>query len=339
MSTITHTDQLTLDLSAIPGNRSDLTVYAKQEDNTRRVRITLQENGTDYQIPDGVSVLLRALKPDGHFVLTDSPFEGCYVYLTLPREMLTCAGCVRAEICLTAGDEILTTATFYVEVVPTALSDIASGNDLSALAKALDAAAHLTEQALLPIAVETVKVDDGFDTGAATPYQYTTAPVWQTDGYVFDGSGIQYSDAHSAYAAGSLYFFDTDDRSSYCKLSGSGSSCNGYIRYRPLGTSGGVSGELRSLLDGLTVEGRALPTENEVTKLGQLVSNYYLTANSTQYYLVEMTMMLGLHLWNDYFVNYLVNGKPVDFGDGVERRFVTVAELEEINRRLTALGG
>ena len=339
MSTIAHTDQLTLDLSAIPGNRSDLTLYAKQEDNTRRVRITLQENGEDYRIPDGVGVMLRALKPDGHFVIADSLFESCYVYLTFPREMLTCAGCVRAEICLTAGEEILTTATFYVEVVPTALSDIASKNDLSALSKVLDAATFLTKQALVPVAVETVEVADGFEPGAISPSLHAVAPVWQTDCYMFEGSGVQYSNSHSAYAAGYHYFFDSDDHSSYCKLIGIGSSCTGYVRYRPLGTSGGLSEDFRNLLDGLNVEGRALPTADEAKKLKELASGLSIAANSSVYYLVEMTELAIIRIWNDLFANYLLRGKTIDFGDGVERRFVTVAELEEIDRRLTALGG
>ena len=92
MSTIAHTDHLTLDLSAAPQKRSEVTVYAKQDDNARRIWIEIRENGEDYQIPDGVRILLRALKPDGRFVLSEAPYEGCNVYLTFPREMLTCIG-------------------------------------------------------------------------------------------------------------------------------------------------------------------------------------------------------------------------------------------------------
>ncbi|MGM9646820.1 MAG: BppU family phage baseplate upper protein [Eubacteriales bacterium] len=340
MTTLAHTDELTLDLSALPVNRSDVTLYAKQEDSVRRVEITLQENGENYTIPDGVSVMLRALKPDGHFVLTDCPFEKQYVYLYFPREMLTCAGTVRAEICLTVGEEILSSATFYVEVLPGALSDIPSTNELSALSKALDAAAILAEQALAPVAVETVLVGDGFDPSGIAPDQHATAPIWKDGAYRFDdGDGTQFSQSHSAYSAGYLYFFDSDDHTSYCKLIGNYTGCTGFIRYRPLGITGGLGDEFRKLLDGETVEGRALLNEDQVKKLTDLTSRFSITANSTRYYMIEMTMYATLYMWADYFINYLYRGKTIDFGDGVQRRFVTTSELEEIDRRLTALGG
>ncbi|MBQ7355539.1 MAG: BppU family phage baseplate upper protein [Clostridia bacterium] len=336
MSTFAHTDELKLDLSAIPGKRSDLTIYAKQEDNTRRVQITLQENGENYTIPDGVSVLLRALKPDGHFVLTDLPFDGCRIYLTLPREMLTCAGCVRAEICLTAGEEILTSATFYVEVVPIALSDTASGNDLSALAEVMNAAVVLTEQALVPVAVETVATGNGFDPSALTHHLYQAAPDWQVDHYEFEGSGTQYSNAHSAFAAGYVYFAG-DDRTSYCKLIGSGSICTGYVCYRPLGVSGGTSPALRSLLDGETVEERALPTAVQLSRLNELIAYQNLSANSTTYHLVEQSLLVAIYGWIQILFDSLAKGIAVDMGAGTKMRFVTEEELAEINRRLSDL--
>ena len=340
MTTIAHTDELKLDLSALPVNRSAVTIYAKQEDSARRVGITLQENGENYTIPDGVSVMLRALKPDGSFVLTDCPFENHYVYLDLPREMLTCAGTVRAEICLTIGEEILSSATFYVEVVPGAMSDIPSTNELSALSKALEAAAILTEQALAPVAVETVLVGDGFNANVISPYMHTVAPVWKDGSFRFDdGDGYQFSQSHYAYTAGYLFFFDSDDHTSYCKLIGSGDVCTGFVRFRPLGISGGLGDEFRKLLDGEVVEGRALLNEDQVKKLTDLTSRFSITANSTRYYMIEMTMYATLYMWADYFINYLYRGKTIDFGDGVQRRFVTTSELEEIDRRLTALEG
>lgn len=338
MSTFAHTDELTLDLSAIPGKRSDLTVYAKQEDNTRRVQITMQENGENYPIPDGVSILLRALKPDGHFVLAELPFESCWVYLTFPREMLTCAGCVHAEICLTAGEEILTSATFYVEVVPTALSDTASGNDLSALSEALNAAAILNEQALVPVAVETVVAGEDFDPAAISPSVYADAPLWQTDHYEFEGSGTQYSTSHAAYAAGRLYFAG-DDETSYCKLIGSGSACTGYVRYRPLGVAGCTSRALLDLLDGATVEERALPTAEQVERLQDLIQYQNITANSTSYHLLEQSLLVYLYAWIQTLDGALSKGIAVDLGAGTKMRFVTEEELAELDGRITALGG
>lgn len=337
MSTISHTDQLTLDLSAAPGKRSDVTLFAKQDDNTRRVRIILHENGEEYQIPDGVSILMRALKPDGHFVLADSPFEGCNVYLTFPREMLTCAGCVRAEICLLYGDEILTSANFYIEVLPHALSDSESKSELSAITKALDAAAFLTKQALIPLPVETISFNDGYSLPTASIRFHGTEPTWENNEFTFADGGTVYSDVNSAYSKNAIYFFDSDDHTAYCKLIGSGSVCTGFTRYRPLVSSGGMTQEMRDLLDGKSVEGRALPTEYDASLLHQLINNRRITLQSKSYHLIETSLLTVITAWADIFINKLVYGESFDLGDGVRRRFVTEDELETIQRRLSAL--
>lgn len=338
MSTFAHIDELTLDLSAIPGKRSDLTVFAKQEDNTRRVLITLQDNREDYEIPAGVSLLLRALKPDGHFVLADIPYEGNQIYLTFPREMLTCAGCVRAEICLTAGDEILTSATFYVEVIPTALSDTASSNDLTALSRVLSDAVFLTKQALLPVVAETVTAANGFDPSTFSLRGYSNAPTWQEDHYAFEGSGTQYSNAQTAFSAGRRYFAGSDE-TSYCKLIGSGATCTGYVLYRPLGVSDAATETLRDLLNGETVENRQLPTALQVSKLQSLLENQQINANSTSYHLLEHSLYVYLYAWIQVLDTSLSKGIAIDLGTGKKMRFVTEEELEQLDNRITALGG
>ena len=337
MSTIAHTDHLTLDLSAAPHKRSEVTVYAKQDDNARRIRIILRENGEDYQIPNGVRILLRALKPDGHFVLADSPYEGCNVYLTFPREMLTCIGCVRAEIALLYEEEILTSANFYVEVLPHALSDIKSGSELSAISTALETAAFLTRQALVPVPAETVNFADGYILSAGSIRFHSEAPVWEVDHFSFADSGSSYSSAEAAYDSGRRYFFDSDDHTAYCKLVGNGNSSTGFTRFRLLVANGGMTKELRALLDGQSVEDRALPTALEAAALQELRTKRYMTANSTSYHLIENTVAAVLNYWADLFVNCLAYGEAFDLGDGVRRRFVTEEELEAIQRRLAAL--
>ncbi len=284
---ISYIDELTLDFAGKPGKRSQLTLYAKQEDSARCVQIKLQNKGEDYRVPDGVSVSLRALKPDGKFLLADCPHEGYWVYLTLPRQMLTVVGCVRAEICLTIGEEVLSSATFYVEVVPMALSAIASENDLSALSKAIDTANALLANALADVAVETVTSGSRFDPGAISPNVYQEAPTWEEGVYHFPHNYSLYSNSHAALNAGWIYFITDNDPTSYCKLVGENGSCTGYIRYRPLGTSGGLAGELRSLLDGNTVEGRALPTATAVAKLGQLMRNYTIVDGNSKYCMIS----------------------------------------------------
>lgn len=337
MSTIAHTDHLTLDLSAAPQKRSEVTVYAKQDDNARRIWIEIRENGEDYQIPDGVRILLRALKPDGRFVLSEAPYEGCNVYLTFPREMLTCIGCVRAEISLLYEEEILTSANFYVEVLPHALADIESGSELSAISTALEAATALTKQAMVPVPAETVYFADGYTLSASSIRFHSEAPVWETDHFTFTDSGSSYSSAEAAYDSSRRYFFDSDDHTAYCKLVGNGSNSTGFTRFRPLIANSGMTKELRALLDGQSVEERALPTTADVAALQELRTKRYITANSTSYHLIENMTAAVLSYWVDLLVNHLAYGEAIDLGDGVRRRFVTEAELDAIHRRLTTL--
>ncbi len=337
MSYIEHTDQLTLDFAIPSAERPKLTLYAKQEDSARRVIISLKQFGEDYTVPVDVIVMLRATKPDGHFLITECPAVGSKVYLQIPKEMLTSVGCVRAEICLMAADEILTSGTFFVEVLPNAMSDVASGNDVSALAMVLDTAATLMRQAMFPVAVETVPVGPDFDTTAKTVVMYKEKPVWNGKEFATTEEGAQYSDYLSALRANAVYFYQGNDRSTYCKLTESAGSCTGYIRYGLLGTSGGLAKEFRTLLDGDTVEGRKLPTEAEAKALTQLMTNHSISKNSSTYYLVEHSILQFTVIWIDCFVNSLLQGTAVDFGDGTHKRFVTEEELEKLNRRIAAL--
>ena len=336
MSTISHTDQITLDLSAMPGKRSDVTIYAKQDDNARRIRIILHENGEEYQIPNGVRIMLRAIKPDGTFVLADSPYEGCNVYLSFPQETMTCAGCVRAEICLLYDDEILTSANFYIEVLPHALSETESSSELSAISHALNVASFLTRQALVPLPTETVSFED-YSLNANSLSFHAGEPVWQDTAFVFEDNGTVYSNTNTAYAQNKCYFFDSDDHSSYCKLNGAGTTSTGFTRYRPLVSNGGMTKEMRELLDGKSVEGRALPSDYDAVLLHQLINEQRIATQSRSYYLIEYSLLSVLSFWGDVFINKLVYGEPFDIGDGIPRRFITVSELDSILKRLERL--
>lgn len=339
MSTLEQINELTLDLSAVPGDRSKLTVYAKQEDSVRRVLITLQQNGEAYTIPTDVEVMLRALKPDGRYVLANCNASGSNVYLSLPREALTRAGSVRAEICLMQGTDILTSTTFYVEVIPSALSEVASSNDLSALSKALETSNALLNQAYIPVAVETVWIADGFVPGSTTGLQYSVEPVWKDLEFVSETSGSTYSNYHAAFDEGYVYFFDSTDHTYFCKLIGENASCTGYVKYRLLGAKDGLSEELRLLLNGDEVEGRALPTANEAAKLSELISDQSINVNSTTYHLLENTLFAITEIWAQYFYSTLAYGNSVDFGTGKHLRFTSDEEMAELNQRITALGG
>ncbi len=338
MSTINFTGTLTVDFTGVPGNRETLTVFAKQEDSARTVAVTMQMKGVNYTPPSGVEVILRGLKPDGSLVILPCTVSGAVASVPLTPILLAAVGCVRAELCLRKGEEILSSATFYIEVLPSALSSVASGSELSALAKVMEAADRVLNNATLPVACETVMAGYGFSISDATPMIYRSAPTWSENRFVATSTGSVYSSYQTAFSGGYIYFFQGDDRTTYCKLFGTSSGCQGYIRYRLMGAVG-ASPELTALLDGDAVRGRALPTEQQRDLINDLISTQQMALNSSTYHLVEGMTMAYLNLWIHHFVNGLAGGTAVDFGDGVARRFVSDAEMKEIDRRLSALEG
>lgn len=91
-------------------------VYAKQYDNNMRIiKANLYANGQPYTVQSGFAVNVRMAKPDGTYVYNPAlEISGTYVLIVLTQQMLAVAGECPAEIEVTQGSNVLSTATFVI---------------------------------------------------------------------------------------------------------------------------------------------------------------------------------------------------------------------------------
>lgn len=128
-----YTTQIDIDLS---GERRPVVVYAKQGDvSARRIDIGFIDNGTVYQIPNGVTARIWIKKPDGTAVYNDTTIVGNRVIADLTSQALMVAGDARAEIALYQGETLLSTSVFVIRIEHNARSESAaeSSNEFGAL--------------------------------------------------------------------------------------------------------------------------------------------------------------------------------------------------------------
>lgn len=91
-------------------------VYAKQYDNNMRIiKANLYANGQPYTVQSGFDVNVRMAKPDGAYVYNPAlEASGTYALIVLTQQMLAVAGECPAEIEVTQGSNVLSTATFVI---------------------------------------------------------------------------------------------------------------------------------------------------------------------------------------------------------------------------------
>ena len=96
------------------------------DSGTRNVRMLLRSGGSDWQIPEGISVLIGYRKKDGTRGVYDSlpdgnrawSAQGNLLTITLAPELCSVAGNVELEVMLMQEDKQLTTWTFTLKVAP-----------------------------------------------------------------------------------------------------------------------------------------------------------------------------------------------------------------------------
>ncbi|WP_434310357.1 tail fiber domain-containing protein [Hominifimenecus sp. rT4P-3] len=130
--------QIDIELS---GERTPAVVYAKQGDvSARRIDIGFIDNGTVYQIPDGVTARIWIKKPDGTAVYNDTTIAGNRVIADLTSQALIAAGDARAEIALYQGEKLLSTSVFVIRIERNVRSEDAaeSSNEFGTLNTLVD---------------------------------------------------------------------------------------------------------------------------------------------------------------------------------------------------------
>ena len=99
----------------IPGSQSG-TVHVSQYDTNREIEFDLMDESGYYEIPSGASVKLMGTKPSGYGFTALTTFTGHTVKVVTPSGMTNEAGLIPVELRVTAGQQLLGTANFILDV-------------------------------------------------------------------------------------------------------------------------------------------------------------------------------------------------------------------------------
>ncbi len=169
--------RLTLDIKDV---RSNAVVRVKRGNNTKRLCISLVDNGKVYQISDGCTAALKGKKPDGFSLYNECTIDDNTIYYVIGNNTTSTVGVVECEIVLVSGNEdVLISPTFIiiVEEVPVDDDDVIDSSDeVSALV------ALVSETTALKNEVETKLTNGEFDgKDGDTPYIGENGNWWIGD--------------------------------------------------------------------------------------------------------------------------------------------------------------
>ena len=158
--------RLTLDVHDISSN---VVVKVKKGDNTRRLCISLTENGKVYQIADSCKAWFMAKKPNGGHLCNACEIENNTILYVMTNNTTNAVGIVDSEVRLVneeKGDAI-TSPSFTILVEDTTVNDddvLDSSNEATALMELVKETAELKNE------VESML--DGFDTYETDEYGF-----------------------------------------------------------------------------------------------------------------------------------------------------------------------
>lgn len=156
---------ITLELT---GETKRFEVQAKQGDKgTRFVRVSLTNNGAEFEIPSGVTVIANIQKPDRKFCFNECNLEENKVLVPLTNQALAVAGTAECDIEIRdgGGNLILSSQAFTIEIEKSMRDEnaIESSNEFTALEKinAAEAARVKAEAARVEAEKKRVTAENG----------------------------------------------------------------------------------------------------------------------------------------------------------------------------------
>lgn len=117
-----------------------VSVQAKQFDkNSRQISVSLTQYGEPFAVTSDLNAKVKMRKPDGKGIFNDCDVKDGKIIIILTGQMLLSAGAAPVDVVLISNDEILSTMTFTLNIVKSALpnGEIESSNEFSALIEAL----------------------------------------------------------------------------------------------------------------------------------------------------------------------------------------------------------
>lgn len=156
---------ITLELT---GETKRFEVQAKQGDKgTRFVRVSLTNNGAEFEIPSGVTVIANIQKPDRKFCFNECTLQENKVLVPLTNQALAVAGTAECDIEIRdgGGNLILSSQAFTIEIEKSMRDEsaIESSNEFTALEKinAAEAARVKAEAARVEAEKKRVTAENG----------------------------------------------------------------------------------------------------------------------------------------------------------------------------------
>lgn len=130
------TQHITLELSR-PTSKSIVAVK-KNDTNSRRVQVTLTNNGGMVNLQEVVIAVVKGIKPDGNVFYNDCTIVGDTIWFVVTTQMINVNGDVPCELEITWKDETtLTTPTFNIHVYDTLNTGEESLNEYKAATQIL----------------------------------------------------------------------------------------------------------------------------------------------------------------------------------------------------------
>ena len=145
MNFVTH--RISLD---IHDTSSQVLLRVKHGETSRKLHITLRESGQPYEIADGCTANLSAIKPDGNSIYNHCEIEGNTITYTFTEQTTMAVGMMDCEIVLLGGDEKRITAPRFSILVEEGLfsgDEIISSPEATALDELIDRTTVATEAA------------------------------------------------------------------------------------------------------------------------------------------------------------------------------------------------
>ena len=152
---------ITLELT---GETKRFEVQAKQGDKgTRFVRVSLTNNGAEFEIPSGVTVIANIQKPDRKFCFNECNLEENKVLVPLTNQALAVAGTAECDIEIRdgGGNLILSSQAFTIEIEKSMRDEnaIESSNEFTALEKINAAEAARVKAEAARVKAEAARVE------------------------------------------------------------------------------------------------------------------------------------------------------------------------------------
>ena len=130
------TQHITLELNK-PVDKAKICVK-KNDTNSRRVQVTLTNNGGMVNLDTVVVAVVKGRKPDGMTFYNDCTIVGDTIWFMVTTQMINVAGQVECELEVTWQDETLvTTPTFYIQVYNTQNAGEQSRSEYNAITQML----------------------------------------------------------------------------------------------------------------------------------------------------------------------------------------------------------